>query len=106
LVLTADGNGSGDGEGERAAESDGSVEDGVDAAEEGSTECGEAVGEQLGHGVAFIDTADVDLWAGFGLSFGHGNDSSMLLELAAQVRDLLFQFGYFLFEDFDTYTKA
>ena len=44
LVLAGDGDGSGYGDGEGAALADGVVEDGVDAAEEGAAECGEAVG--------------------------------------------------------------
>ena len=55
LMLAGDGDGSGYGDGERAALADGVVEDGVDAAEEGAAEGGEAVGDQVAEGVALVD---------------------------------------------------
>ena len=55
LVLAGDGDGTGYGDGEGAALADGVVKDGVDAAQEGAAEGGEAVGDQVAEGIALID---------------------------------------------------
>ncbi len=55
MVLAGDRDGAGYGDGERAALADSVVEDGVDAAEEGAAEGGEAVDDEVAEGVALVD---------------------------------------------------
>jgi hypothetical protein len=50
---------------------DGVVEDGVDAAQEGAAECGEAVGDEVAEGVALVDAFYFYWWSFIGRASGH-----------------------------------
>ena len=91
LMLAGDRDRTRDRHRERAALADGVIEDGVNAPQERPAERGKAVRDQLAERVAFVDA----------LYFDGGRDcepralTSILLELAAETFESLFQFGDF-----------